>query len=106
MIEKSENNESQIEGFLWAKGSKNELKKYRLKPSWCQISMVFGVQGGLEKAGVWSIFGHLSSWLGCRTKMQQKNAKKSNSEVGGDLEVKVGGGRHRVGTWLGSCVDL
>ena len=38
--------------------------------------------------GFLSIFGHLSSWLGC----QPKNAKKSNYEVGGDLDEKVGGG--------------
>ena len=77
MIENSENNESQIEGMLLAKGSKNdrkiymlepllgpvmtgvlvqkELTAYRLKPSWCQISMVFWVQGGLEKVGFVSI---------------------------------------------------
>ena len=48
---------------------------------------------GPKKVGILSMFGHLSSWLGCRA----KNAKNYNSEVGGDLDEKVGGGSAHVG---------
>ena len=42
------------------------------------------VHSGIQKVGFLSILGDLSSWLGCRA----KNVKKSNYEVGGDLEAK------------------
>ena len=66
--------------------------------------LVFGGQGGLEKVGFVSISGHLSSWLGCRTKMQKNLTPRSDAiwrpSIGGGT-VGDGKARRKVhGVWL------